>query len=304
MAVRDPLAELAAEIDAETAAADQKAADAESGESKADEKKADAEPKKPLSERNPAKADDEPEDEEKDEEASDEDEPEGQEAKPEKKSKERLIPVSERNKEAAARRKAEAALELAQAELATLRSKPVDGKEVNKTPEQIRSEAKAEARAELQVETFLSAGYSEHGKKEFDDLCNTLSDMGAPTNLVPVAIAATGTPESAAKAIYQLSQLDPEQIEEILAMPVMRQGAALARLVTARPKRPVAVLDDDSEEDEPALGKKAGKVSKAPAPVKPIKGARTVPEGLGDDVPDEVFTERFFKDLEKPRHPH
>lgn len=298
--VRDPIDDLAKEIAAEAAASEQEDAPEEQEETPEEEKDAPAEQEEKNGEEETSegekdasedKGDGEEETSEEEKDASEE-----EEEPPAKKSKERLIPVSERNREAAARRKAERELAAAQAELAELKGKTTgeDGKPAPKTEDQIREEARAEARMEMMVQSFLTAGYEEHGKKEFDGLCNTLSEMGAPQNLVPIAVAATGSPESAAKAIFQLSQQDPAEIEEILNMPPLRQGAALARLVTARPRRSA-----QQQEEVPVR-----KVSKAAPPIKPLKGANKVPEGLGDEVPDDVWTERFFKELEKPRSPY
>jgi len=134
----------------------------------------------------------------------------------------------------------------------------------------------------------------------FDAACNMLADMGAPQNLVAIAMEAAGSPADAAKVVYRLSQEEPEEIERIFALTPGRQIAALAKLSVSRPRRATAE-DTDEEEDAPVLGRKAGKVSKAPPPVKPLQGNKKVPEGLGDEVPDDVFTDRFFQMLEKPR---
>lgn len=327
--VNDPIADLARELDAEATADAQKADDAKTGEDKAatgkDGKPAakaasGVDPKKPLSEQNPAEDEDDEQPEPDEEEAAGDEDDLGEDAKaadddkvPAKKSRERLIPVSERNKEAAARRKAERQLADALAENAALKATPAkDGdKKDAPTPEQMEAVAEARARLKLQLEEFVNVGAKSYGMSDdgkttvFDAACNMLSDMGAPPNLVAIAIEAAGGAADAAKLVYRLSQEDPAEIERVFTLTPVRQVAALARLSVTRPKRSATTDDSEEADDEaPQLGRKAGKVSKAPPPVRPLKGANKVPEGLGDDVPEEVFTERFFKELEKPRNPY
>ena len=320
--VNDPIADLAKEIEAEVAADDKKSADGATGEDKAnvDQKtgaKAEAaaddtgDEGDKTGDEGDESAEGETEEGTEEKAAGEEDEA-AKEAKTDegdrkRKSQERLIPVSERNKEAAARRRAERELEQARAELASLKqTKPKEGEDkVEITEEQRDAAARARARLEIQLEEFVSYGNKTFGvgedkKPVFDAACNMLADMGAPQNLVAIAMEAAGSPADAAKVVYRLSQEEPEEIERIFALTPGRQIAALAKLSVSRPRRATAE-DTDEEEDAPVLGRKAGKVSKAPPPVKPLQGNKKVPEGLGDEVPDDVFTDRFFQMLEKPR---
>ena len=179
MGVDDPIADLATEIAAEEAAADKAAGEAKTGESKADvagktgkiAAKSD-DPKKPNDDSEAVGIDDDEESEGDGEVGGDEeDDAAGEagdiEAKSEpKRSKERLIPVSERNKEAAARRKAERALEVALAENASLKKPAVEGEKPVITDEQRDAQAVARARLSLQLEEFVNVGNKSYGLSE------------------------------------------------------------------------------------------------------------------------------------------
>ena len=67
----------------------------------------------------------------------------------------------------------------------------------------------------------------------------------------------------------------------------------MARLASPRSK---GKPDDD---DEPKTTKRARieEDNEPPVPLRPVKGNARIPEGLGDDVPDEVFYERFEKQI-------
>lgn len=286
----DPLADLKAEIAAE-GAADGKTAPVVEDETAGDEEvEAKAE-----GEETP---DDEPkpEDEKKPEVRAEEEKP-----KPKKKAKEpaeKMIPVERLNEEAVKRRKAEKIAEELTAEVEKLKN-PKKAEEQPKprqlTLEEVRVQERAAARLEIQLEDFVASGPGVAGTQEaFDAACNKINDLiSGPSNLIAIAIEATGSPKDAAKALYQLGQDDVSEIEKFLALSPIRQAARLAKLATARVQR------DDEPEPKPKRKAKVEEDEDPPTPLRPIKGNNRVQEGLGDEVPDEVFTERFNQLMDK-----
>lgn len=214
------------------------------------------------------------------------------------KGRETMVPVARANEEAAKRRVAERQLAEAQAELAKLKG-PEEGKAAApaKTEEQIREEAKQQARMEIQIESFLDSAYGSYGKKEFDDLSANIveiagPEVGAERWLVPLALEATGSPEAAAKAIWALGQQESETIEALLKLRPLRLAARLVQLSTARIK-PTAAEGDDETAPKPKLNGK--KVSTAPEPIKPVRGSAQATEEFSDSMTDADFDVLFNK---------
>lgn len=288
---QDPLAGLKEEIAAENAAAD---AEAEEG-------------KKPTQvAKDVADDEDDATDETEGETEAEEgkkptkvEEPKDGDKKPKLKTNaERQVSISRLNEEGAKRRKAERELEETQAELAALKKPAKDGDKSAKTEEEIRTEARAQARLEIQVENFINAAYAEYGQKEFDALSDTLIQLGAPDSLIALAVEATGTPALAAKAVFMLSQEDAEVIEATFKQSPIRLAATLAKFASTRVRgKKVEAEDEDNDELPPKKGA-ARKVSEAPTPLRPVNGSGRIPEGFGDEVSEEEFTKNFDKLLD------
>lgn len=301
----DPLADLRAEIAAEAAEAEDDAAKADADKESAPTKKEGEEPEKeePDEEKEP-----ESEEEADEGEAEGDEQEEGKEAalkaesKKEKRGKDRLVPISRVNEAEAQRRKAQRDLDAALAELQALKGSPDKDGEDKKAPdvEKIRAEERARVRMEMQVESFLNAGYSEYGQKEFDTVSKTIADLGAPDDFLMVAIEATGSAALGAKAVYLLGQEDADFIESVLKQSPLRMAATLARLANVR-LRPAkrGAQEETEEEEEPAPRRKAA-VSKAPAPLKPVNGhAHASDDEITDDLSEEEFTARFGKMMDR-----
>lgn len=276
MTVADPLADLKAEIAAEEAAKPPVVVEPETTEEVVEDEPK-PEVKDPDDKKPEVKAEEKP--------------------KPKKKEPvERTVPVERLNEEAVKRRKLEKANEELAAELEALKNpkKPEEQpKPKQLTVEEIRTQERANARLELQLEDFVTSGIKEYSQEGFDAACNKINELiGGPSNLIAIAIEATGSPTLAAKAIFLLGQDDAPDIEKFLAMSAIRQAASLSKLATARTRK----------EDEPKK-KKVEEDDEPPVPLRPIKGNNRVDEGLGDDVPDDVFYQRFEeKILNKARH--
>lgn len=282
MDVRDPLADLKAEIEATDKASADKEKPADEAE---DELKADAEEEE---------SDDEPaEKEEAPVEAKDE-----EDEKPKaKSSKAKFVPVARLNETEARRRIAERRADDLALQLAERDKK--DGKVPTTEDErkQIVQQARAMARIEVLADSFLEAGYESYGKKEFDGISQTLADLGAPDNLVMIAIEATGSASAAARAIFSIGQVDPDEIEALFKASPIRLGAQLAKYAGTRR----AKAEKDVEEEVAAKPKGKG-VSKAPAPIKPLGNkSKIVDDEISDDLTEEQFTEKFDKMMSSPR---
>ena len=290
--LRSPIADLVAEIAAEEtaaeAAADKPAAVAAKGDDPADEPAAE-----PEADAEPATSDEE--DGEKAEAKADD----GKKPRAGKKaSLPRMVPVERLNEEAVKRRKVEKSIEELQKRLDALTNPPKPEEKPaprQRTEEEIRAQARADARLEIQLENFVSQGNGTYTKEAFDAACNKISDLvGGPSNLIAIAIEATGSEAAAAKAIYTLGQDDAPEIESFLKLSPIRQAAHLARLATARAK--------GKQDDEPKSRRRAEAEDEPPAPIRPVKGSTRVEESLGDDVSDADFFRRFDeKILRVPR---
>lgn len=297
---KDPLADLRAEIaaaasqddgDDDKGAQAQTAVAEEAEDDQHDDAEAEKEDQNADGGKEPVEAKDEADaDGDKDDEAS-------------KKSKSNMVPISRLNAEAAKSRKAARDLEAALAEIERLKGAAGNGDEESKSkvdPAKIREEARAQARLELQIESFLGSGYSSYGKKEFDEVSQIISDLGAPDNFVMIAIEATGSAEGGAKAVFALGQEDPEVIESVLKLPPLRMAATLARLANVRVRPKGAAAEDDEDEPAPRKSKGAPKVSKAPAPVRPVNGhAHASDDEVTDDLSEDEFTRRFDKLMDR-----
>lgn len=291
MEVRDPIAELADELakEAETQAKatagkddEDEAADDEAGKDDAEQE---------------AKADDaeaqDKTDAEQDPDKAAQDEVEGKKAK----DRSETIPRARLDEEYAKRRRAERIARENSEKAARLekeleevrKAKPADGK----TPDQIREEIRAEEHFKLQVNQMTEAGNKNFGEKEFDEAADRLTDLGAPGTLVNLALAATDTPSAAARAIFMFGQQTPEEIERVLALPPLKQATYLARMSTQRAKNDAK--ERDEEDDKPARTR--APLRTPPKPIKPLGGKEAMTEGFGDDVPDEIWGERFNKEI-------
>jgi len=170
-----------------------------------------------------------------------------------------------------------------------------------RTEDQIRTEARAQARLEIQLESFTAAGNEKYGQQAFDQACDKIAKLiGGPTNLVAIAIEATGSPKDAATAIATLGQGDAPEIEAFLRLSPIRQAAQLARMAsTTRARRG----DDD---DEPAPRRRRQievEEDEELEPIRPLQGANAVSESLGDDVPMDLWVKRFDEQvLNKKTH--
>lgn len=166
------------------------------------------------------------------------------------------------------------------------------------TEEQVRHQIRAEEREALRRESFLTTGYEAFGQKEFDAACNHLASL-LPTGAGPPFVTMVidtfeGNMEHASKAIKRLAEMDVPEAEAFLAKSPAAQIRSLSELVRTR-QRP-----------ENGKGKKAQleEEEEAPEPLRPLRGQGRVEEGLGDDVPDDVWFKRFDERvLNKPR-PH
>jgi hypothetical protein len=153
---------------------------------------------------------------------------------------------------------------------------------------------------ELQLEAFAAAGNEKYTQKAFDAACDKIAKLiNGPSNLVAIAIEATGTPKEAADAIMKLGQGDAPDITAFLALSPIRQGAHLAKLAAARTKRTAA------EEDEPPRKRnRVEEEDEPPEPLCPLPGANRTNDGLGDDVPPDVWFDRFEKQIMNKKLPH
>lgn len=319
MAVHDPLADLKAEIAAEEAAADAAektaadepgaaAAAAASDKDESDEGREPGEEQVEDDQADDADEQDGEDDADADADADEQDAAADDDKKPAKKD---TIPKARLAEETQKRRQSDARAVRAEREAAELRQRldavtnpklDKDGKPIPKTPEQERQElfeaARQQARMEIRVENFQNAGTAAFGA-EFDEACDSLSELGAPAELIVLALEATETPKQAAKAIFLLSKEEPEVIKKFLTSSGIKQGVMLGKLAA----KPTAKADKDEEieEEKPRVAAKKADVSRAPAPIKPVKGSRTVPDGFGDDVPDDVFTKRFEENILNPQ---
>jgi hypothetical protein len=168
------------------------------------------------------------------------------------------------------------------------------------TEENVRVRIRAEEREGLRRESFLTVGYEAFGKKEFDDACNHVASLlpnGAGPGFVSMVIDTfEGNMKQASGAIKRLAEMDVSEAEAFLAKTPAAQVRTLSELVRTR------------QRTEPANGKRTRvqleEDEEAPEPLRPLRGQGRIEEGLGDDVPDDVWFQRF-KDrvLDKPR-PH
>jgi len=294
--LRSPIADLVAEIAAEEtaaeAAADKPAAVAAKGD--ADDDLAEGAAGEEISAEEAAEAEGE-----KSEAASEVDESKddaGKKARG-KKAAPRMVPVERLNEEAVKRRKLEKSIEDMQKRLDAITNPPKPEEKPaprQRTEEEIRAQARADARLEIQLENFVSQGNSTYTKEAFDAACNKISDLvGGPSNLIAIAIEATGSERDAAKAIYTLGQEDAPEIESFLKLSPIRQAAALARLATTRAK--------GKQDDAPARGRRNDD-DEPPAPIRPVKGASRVEDTFRDEMSDKDFFRLMDeKILKQPR---
>lgn len=213
-----------------------------------------------------------------------------------------VVPRSRYNEEAAKRRVAENTIKDLEARLSKLENPPKPGEEGKPKPltiEEIRAQERANVRLEMQLEDFVNTGNKKYTQEAFDASCNRISEVigkGKPNNLVAIAIEATGTPALAAKAIYLLGQADVPEIEAFVGMSALKQAAHLARLAAPRSSSK-GKQDDDEDDPKPRKMAKIDQDDEPPPPLRPIKGNGRIPEGLGDDVPEDVWFDRFEKQI-------
>jgi hypothetical protein len=202
----------------------------------------------------------------------------------------RMVPASRMNEYAVRVRQ----LEKDKEELEKKLNPPADLTPQQRTEAQIRAETRAQVRLEIQLEAFSAEGSAAYTQKAFDAACDKIAKLiNGPTNLVALAIEATGSPKDAAKAIYAIGSNDAPEIEAFLKLSPIRQAAHLAKLVTTR-KRAAA------EEEEPAPRPRRRQVEveeEELEPLTPLNGTNVVNESLGDDVPMDVWVERFDKQI-------
>ena len=213
---------------------------------------------------------------------------------------ERMVPVERMNEYAVRVRQLEKEKEELEAKL---NPPPPPPPQAPKTEDQIRAEARAMARLEIQLEQFSAEGNARYTQKVFDKACDKIAGLIAgPSNLVALAIEATGgSPKDASVAIMALGSMDAPEITAILAQSQIRQAAQLAKWATARTKRAAVeeepaprrkqVIEEEDEDEEIT-------------PLRPIRGSTTVNESLGDDVPAELWFDRFEKQIMNKKLPH
>lgn len=226
-----------------------------------------------------------------------------EEPKPRTKVSPAMVPIGRVNEETAKRRRAEREIEGLKERIAALEADPESAKKPVSEDDRkkMQAEARAQARLEMTVESFLNAGNEAYGEDEFNALSSTLSDLGAPDTLVLIAIEATGSAALAAKAIFNLGQKDAAEIEKIFKMSPIRLGAQLAALTGPRraPKK-----EEEDEEPVRANGKDIP-VSKAPKPIQPVQGsAKAKDDEIDDTLSEDEFTERFDKLMDRRRARH
>jgi len=221
-------------------------------------------------------------------------------AKPAKKGKkapppeERMVPVERMNEYAVRVRQLEKEKEELERKLNPLPEPPP---QAPKTEAQIRAEERALARLDVQMEAFSAAGNERYTQKAFDAACDKIAKLiNGPTNLISLAIEATGTPKDAANAIMALGQGDAPEIEAFLKLSLIKQATHLAKLAAARTRKAATA------EDEPAPRRRA-KVEveededEEIQPLRPLSAGNAVNESLGDDVPMDLWVERFDKQV-------
>ena len=220
---------------------------------------------------------------------------EGREAK---KKDAKAVPVSRFNEEAVKRRQAQKRVDELERELEAVKNpqKTDPSRPRQPTIEELREQIRAEERFKMQIDDFVGNGYKDFGQEQFDAASKKIADLiaGDTTNIVNVALEAAGTPKLAAKALYLLGQGDASEIEAFLALSPLRQAAAIAKLASSR------IKGDEEPARVPAKAKAKARVEEdeePPAPLRPIKGGSRVPEGLGDDVPEDVWFDRFEKTI-------
>jgi len=299
--LRSPIADLLAEVAAEDAAAEAAAADKPAAARSAADDAGSADAEGADGERSAAEAaaaeeNAETAGSEVDEDAS-EKEDAGKKTKGKKAASPRMVPVERLNEEAVKRRKLEKSIEDMQKRLDAITNPPKPEEKPaprQRTEEEIRAQARADARLEIQLENFVSQGNSTYTKEAFDAACNKISDLvGGPSNLIAIAIEATGSERDAAKAIYTLGQEDAPEIESFLKLSPIRQAAALARLATTRAK--------GKQDDPPARGRRSDD-DEPPAPIRPVKGASRVEDTFRDEMSDKDFFRMMDeKILKQPR---
>lgn len=159
--------------------------------------------------------------------------------------------------------------------------KPAPGEvDVDKLREDIRNEE----RFKLRVDQFSDAGHETYGEEAFDEACERLNELGAPGSILTIALEATDTPGQAAKSLFVFGQQPPAEIERVLKLSPLKQGAYLARLSTQRAKA------ETPADDPPA---RSATKKTPPKPLGAIKGNAAMADGFGDDVPDDVWGKRF-----------
>jgi hypothetical protein len=218
-------------------------------------------------------------------------------AKPAKKSKkvaadeDRMVPASRMNEYAVRVRQ----LEKDKEELEKKLNPPADLTPQQRTEAQIRAETRAQVKLEIQLEAFSAEGSAAYTQKAFDAACDKIAKLiGGPTNLVALAIEATGSPKDAARAIYAIGSNDAPEIEAFLKLSPIRQAAHLAKLATARTKRATV---EEEEAPRPRRRQQVEVEEEELEPLTPLNGTNVVNESLGDDVPMDVWVERFDKQI-------
>jgi hypothetical protein len=203
-------------------------------------------------------------------------------------AEDRMVPVERLNEYAVKVRQ----LEKTNEELERKLNPPPELTPQQLTEAQIRADARAHARLEIQLEAFQEAGNARYTQEAFDAACAKIAKLiNGPSQLVAVAIEATGTPKDASTAIMTLGSMDAPNIAAFLQLSQIKQAAQLSKWATARPKR---AADDEAP---PRRRQQIEQEEEELEPITPLQGATRVDESLGDEVPPEVWFERFEKQV-------
>lgn len=157
---------------------------------------------------------------------------------------------------------------------------PVRPEDVLSLAERIAQQRMERDRVVTTIKHVLSSGRELEG---FDDACNTLNEItpfygqrGEPSPFLQVVLES----EAPAKVLHYLGS-NPEIAEELAGLNAIQQARRIARL--------------EAKLSEP----EAPKVSKAPKPVSPVRGASRDDGGLNDNIPVEEWARRFRERMSK-----
>lgn len=185
-------------------------------------------------------------------------------------------------------------LELERIRAGTATPNPADpAQAVAKTPDQIRAEAREEAKREImeeqQRQSFAEATgrVLQAGLQAYPDFAQKRDELvqyfGETLNARPDFFDAIINLDNGHDVFYALAA-DPEQAEQVLAMPTTKMVLKLSQLASsATPKK-----------TEP----KPKPISKAPAPITPVAGAPQATNRLDDETaPMDAWAETFLKQM-------